>query len=102
MLPGQSSVGRNSVGLLTLPVQQGCSVRFGSSYYLVCCSLTPVGNFGQANYSAAKMGLVGFTKTLALEGAKYNIKANAIAPVSIVSSFNPHSSHLVLRSLPLP
>jgi NAD(P)-dependent dehydrogenase (short-subunit alcohol dehydrogenase family) len=44
--------------------------------------LPPVGNFGQANYSAAKMGLVGFTKTLALEGAKYNIKANAIAPVS--------------------
>jgi len=46
------------------------------------CSLTPAGNFGQANYSAAKMGLVGFTKTLAREGAKYNIKANAIAPVS--------------------
>lgn len=42
-----------------------------------------VGNFGQANYSAAKMGLVGFTKTLAREGAKYNIKANAIAPASV-------------------
>jgi NAD(P)-dependent dehydrogenase (short-subunit alcohol dehydrogenase family) len=40
------------------------------------------GNFGQANYSTAKMGLVGFTKTLAHEGAKYNIKANAIAPVA--------------------
>jgi len=39
------------------------------------------GNFGQANYSAAKMGLVGFTKTLALEGAKYNIRSSAIAPV---------------------
>lgn len=38
------------------------------------------GNFGQANYSAAKMGLVGFTKTLAREGHKYNIKVNAIAP----------------------
>jgi multifunctional beta-oxidation protein len=44
--------------------------------------LPPVGNFGQTNYSAAKMGLVAFTKTLALEGAKYNIKVNAIAPVS--------------------
>lgn len=42
------------------------------------------GNFGQANYSAAKMGLIGFTKTLAREGAKYNIKATAIAPVSPV------------------
>jgi len=40
------------------------------------------GNFGQANYSTAKMGLVGFTKTLGIEGAKYNIKANAIAPVA--------------------
>ena len=40
------------------------------------------GNFGQANYGAAKMGLVGFTRVLAVEGAKYNIKANAIAPVA--------------------
>jgi len=41
-----------------------------------------LGNFGQANYGAAKMGLVGFTRVLAHEGAKYNIKANAIAPVA--------------------
>ena len=40
------------------------------------------GNFGQANYGAAKMGLVGFTRVLAVEGAKYNIKANAIAPLA--------------------
>jgi NAD(P)-dependent dehydrogenase (short-subunit alcohol dehydrogenase family) len=41
------------------------------------------GNFGQANYGAAKMGLVGFTRVLAVEGAKYNIKANAIAPLAL-------------------
>jgi NAD(P)-dependent dehydrogenase (short-subunit alcohol dehydrogenase family) len=40
------------------------------------------GNFGQANYGAAKMGLVGFTRVLSVEGAKNNIKANAIAPVA--------------------
>ena len=40
------------------------------------------GNFGQANYGAAKMGLVGFTRVLAVEGAKNNIKANVIAPVA--------------------
>ncbi|KAF8625541.1 hypothetical protein AX15_005308 [Amanita polypyramis BW_CC] len=40
------------------------------------------GNFGQANYSAAKMGLIGFTKTLAREGAKYGIKATAICPIA--------------------
>ena len=41
-----------------------------------------IGNFGQANYGAAKMGLVGFTHVLALEGAKHNIMANAIAPIA--------------------
>jgi NAD(P)-dependent dehydrogenase (short-subunit alcohol dehydrogenase family) len=41
------------------------------------------GNFGQTNYGAAKMGLVGFTRVLAVEGAKNNIKANVIAPLAL-------------------
>jgi NAD(P)-dependent dehydrogenase (short-subunit alcohol dehydrogenase family) len=41
-----------------------------------------LGNFGQANYGAAKMGLVGFSRVLAAEGAKYNIKVNALAPIA--------------------
>lgn len=40
------------------------------------------GNFGQSNYGAAKMALVGFMKTIALEGARYSIRVNCLAPTA--------------------
>jgi NAD(P)-dependent dehydrogenase (short-subunit alcohol dehydrogenase family) len=40
------------------------------------------GNFGQSNYGAAKMALVGFMQTLSLEGAKNNVKVNCLAPTA--------------------
>lgn len=40
------------------------------------------GNFGQTNYGAAKMGVVGFMNTLCMEGQKYNIKTNCLAPTA--------------------
>src|SRR3989304_4426732 len=39
-----------------------------------------VGNVGQANYAAAKLGIVGFTKVVALDRARYNVTANCISP----------------------
>ncbi len=47
-----------------------------------CSSSGLFGNFGQANYGAAKMAMVGLMQTLHLEGAKYNIRVNCLAPVA--------------------
>jgi len=42
-----------------------------------------IGNFGQSNYGAAKLGVVGMTRVLAAEGQRYNIRVNAIAPAAL-------------------
>lgn len=57
------------------------------------------GNAGQANYAAAKAGLVGFTKTLAREGAARGVRANAIAPGMINSAMTQALSEKIQAQL---
>eukprot|EP00931_Biecheleriopsis_adriatica_P049519 TRINITY_DN28649_c0_g1_i1.p1 TRINITY_DN28649_c0_g1~~TRINITY_DN28649_c0_g1_i1.p1 ORF type:complete len:1321 (-),score=307.28 TRINITY_DN28649_c0_g1_i1:44-4006(-) len=59
------------------------------------------GSFGQANYSAMKMGIVGFTFTLALEGKKRNILTNTIAPLAASRMMETVRSKDELDKLPL-
>jgi len=54
----------------------------GGSVVMTASGSGLYGNFGQANYGAAKMGLVGLTRVLALEGARAGVRVNAIAPLA--------------------
>ncbi len=56
-------------------------------------------NFGQANYGAAKMAVIGLMNTLVLEGAKYNIKVNALAPSAATRMTNELFPPDVLKTL---
>jgi NAD(P)-dependent dehydrogenase (short-subunit alcohol dehydrogenase family) len=67
------------------PVKAAWEIMKGQNYgrIIVTTSSTGLyGNFGQANYGAAKLSLVGFMNTMKIEGAKNNIRINAISPVA--------------------
>lgn len=58
------------------------------------------GNFGQSNYGAAKLGMVGLAKTLNLEGAKFNIRVNSLAPTAgtrMTQDIFPEEAYLAFK-----
>jgi 3-oxoacyl-[acyl-carrier protein] reductase len=81
----------------TFLLTQLCAKIFSTQNYGKIVNLSSVasrGNFGQTNYSAAKAGIIGMTKTWALELSKYKVNVNAIAPGLIETDMT--------RSIPQP
>jgi NAD(P)-dependent dehydrogenase (short-subunit alcohol dehydrogenase family) len=54
--------------------------RSSGSYVHITSTSGLIGNFGQANYSAAKLGIVGLSKCIALDMQRYNVRSNCISP----------------------
>jgi acetoacetyl-CoA reductase len=63
------------------------------------------GNIGQANYAASKAGLIGLAKTLALEGARYGVRVNVVAPgfteTNMLREVSDHVKEKILQTIPL-
>jgi acetoacetyl-CoA reductase len=57
------------------------------------------GQFGQTNYAAAKAGILGFTKSLALEGARYGVTVNSISPGYIATKMVTDLSDKIISSI---
>ena len=80
--------------LMTRAVQKHMvAAKYGKILNL--SSVSALGNRGQANYSAAKMGLQGFTRTLALELGPFGVNVNAIAPGFIVTDMTDATARRV-------
>ena len=84
------------------PVKAVWEIMRAQNYGRIVCTTSSsglYGNFGQSNYGAAKLGIVGFMNTIKLEGAKTNIRINAISPVAATRMTEGLMSQEVLDAL---
>jgi acetoacetyl-CoA reductase len=81
-----------------------CDQKFGRIVN-ISSFVGQAGNFGQANYSASKGGIIAFTKTAAIELAKYNVTVNALAPgfteTEMLSKVAPAVREQILTKIPM-
>jgi 3-oxoacyl-[acyl-carrier protein] reductase len=74
-------------------------ITAGSGRIVNTASISALGNVGQANYSASKAGVIGLTKTLALEWARYGIAVNCVAPGGVKTRMIESIPEAVLENL---
>ena len=83
----------------------GPMIEQNSGRIINTASIGALGNIGQANYSASKAGVIGLTKTLALEGARYNITVNCVSPgatnTAMTAKIPPEIAQKVKEKIPL-
>ena len=95
----------NSVYFCTSAAMKAmCEQKFGRIVN-ISSFVGQAGNFGQANYSASKGGIIAFTKTAAIELAKYNVTVNALAPgfteTDMLSKVAPAVREQIVAKIPM-
>jgi acetoacetyl-CoA reductase len=93
------SVDLNGLYNMTRPVIAGMRDRGWGRIVNIASINGQKGQYGQANYSAAKAGVIGFTKALALEGARKGVTVNAVAPGYIDTEMVAHVAADVLETI---
>lgn len=91
--------------LVTQAILPGMIRKKGGSIINISSLAGVIGSPGQTNYSAAKSGVIGFTRTLALEVAAYNVKVNSISPgfidTDILSTIPADIMEKYMKSIPM-